>query len=186
MPACEDSDTSFILIAGDGALEDPLEVLVTVDQSSSPPQIVSPDTLELRSGTAWRYYPEITDPDDTEHLVSYLHSPAWCQIVNDSLMGEVPPISGWDSVRVSVADFCSADTAEFVICTYVCGDANGDTSINISDAVFLIQFIFNHGAPPQPLDAGDATCDGPVNISDAVYLITYIFGSGPSPCADCP
>ena len=65
-----------------------------------------------------------------------------------------------------------------------CGDANGDGSINISDAVFLIQYIFAHGTAPSPICLGDANGDGSVNISDAVYLIQYIFAHGAAP--HCP
>jgi len=70
-------------------------------------------------------------------------------------------------------------------CDYVCGDANGDGTVNISDAVYLIAYIFAGGTPPLSLRGGDASCDGTVNVSDAVYLIAYIFASGPEPCAKC-
>ncbi|MFH2056370.1 MAG: FG-GAP-like repeat-containing protein [bacterium] len=66
--------------------------------------------------------------------------------------------------------------------TYICGDANTDGVANITDAVYLIQYIFNGGPPPEPLESGDANCDGVANITDAVYLIQYIFGGGPDPC----
>jgi hypothetical protein len=69
---------------------------------------------------------------------------------------------------------------------FVCGDANGDETVNITDAVYLIEFIFNDGLEPDPYEAGDVNCDVTVNITDAVYLIEYIFGGGPAPCADCP
>ncbi len=77
---------------------------------------------------------------------------------------------------------------EFVVLfkniAFVCGDAGGDGSINIADAVYLINYIFKGGPAPEPLDAGDANCDGDVNVADAVYLINYIFKGGPEPC--CP
>ena len=66
---------------------------------------------------------------------------------------------------------------------YVYGDANADGGVDISDAVYLIAYIFSGGPTPQPLLAGDASCDGAVDISDAVYLIAYIFAGGPAPCA---
>ncbi len=72
------------------------------------------------------------------------------------------------------------------VCDYVCGDANGDATVNISDAVSLIAYIFAGGQAPEPLLAGDADCSNTVNISDAVYLIAYIFAGGVSPCATCP
>lgn len=69
---------------------------------------------------------------------------------------------------------------------YTCGDANADDIVNISDAVYIITYIFGGGPEPMPYLAGDVNCDEIVNISDAVYLIAYIFGGGPEPCADCP
>jgi hypothetical protein len=69
---------------------------------------------------------------------------------------------------------------------YICGDADGNEIVNISDAVYLIAYIFGGGPEPDPLIAGDADCNSIVNISDAVYLIAYIFGGGPEPCAGCP
>jgi hypothetical protein len=66
-----------------------------------------------------------------------------------------------------------------------CGDANNDGGVDISDAVYLIQYIFAGG--PAPADCnyangmGDANGDGGVDISDAVYLIQYIFAGGPAP-----
>ncbi len=64
---------------------------------------------------------------------------------------------------------------------YVVGDANGDFSIDIADAVEVINYIFKGGPAPEPLEAADANCDARVNIGDAVFVITYIFRSGPPP-----
>jgi hypothetical protein len=68
---------------------------------------------------------------------------------------------------------------------YLCGDADGSHSIDISDGVYLIGYIFSGGAAPNPLDAGNANCDSSIDISDVIYLIAYIFGSGPAPCDGC-
>lgn len=65
-----------------------------------------------------------------------------------------------------------------------CGDADGSGAFSISDAVFLINYIFAGGAAPDPLCEGDADGSGAVSISDAVYLINYIFAGGPVP--HCP
>jgi hypothetical protein len=69
--------------------------------------------------------------------------------------------------------------------SFLCGDANGDATVDISDAVYLISYIFSGGPAPAPLDAGDANCDSTVDISDVVYLIAYIFSGGAAPCAGC-
>lgn len=68
---------------------------------------------------------------------------------------------------------------------YFCGDANGDESINVGDAVFIVNYVFRNGAPPGSTGMGDANGDGMVNIGDAVFLINYVFKNGPVPqCAD--
>ncbi|MCK5125312.1 MAG: hypothetical protein KAR42_03560 [candidate division Zixibacteria bacterium] len=69
---------------------------------------------------------------------------------------------------------------------YMCGDANSDESINVGDAVYIINYAFKGGPPPDPVIAGDANCDLSVNVGDAVYIINYSFKGGPVPCADCP
>jgi hypothetical protein len=63
-----------------------------------------------------------------------------------------------------------------------CGDANGDGLVNVSDAVWIINYVFIGGSPPDPLEAGDANCDEAVNISDAVWIINYVFIGGNVPC----
>ncbi|MEZ5359256.1 MAG: M4 family metallopeptidase [Candidatus Zixiibacteriota bacterium] len=64
------------------------------------------------------------------------------------------------------------------------GDASGDGTINIGDAVFLINYIFKGGPAPDPIENGDANCDGSVNVGDAVFLVNFIFNGGPAP--GCP
>ncbi len=75
------------------------------------------------------------------------------------------------------------DNAEFN--GIVCGDVNGDGLVNITDVVYLLEYIFAGGPPPVIDVAADVNCDGYVNIADVVYLIDYIFAGGPEPCADC-
>jgi hypothetical protein len=66
---------------------------------------------------------------------------------------------------------------------YMHGDANGDQTIDASDVVYLINYLFQGDYPPIPLEAGDANCDGVVTASDVVYLINYLFRDGdPPPC----
>jgi hypothetical protein len=61
------------------------------------------------------------------------------------------------------------------------GDVNRDGVINISDVVYLINYLFIGGPAPDPLALGDANCDGVVNGADVVYLINYLFIGGPPP-----
>jgi Dockerin type I domain len=63
-----------------------------------------------------------------------------------------------------------------------CGDANSDSEVNVSDAVFLINFIFAGGAAPANWEWANVNCDGAINVSDAVWIINYVFVGGAAPC----
>lgn len=73
----------------------------------------------------------------------------------------------------------------FSIHVIQCGDADGNLIVTISDAVFLINYIFSGGPAPETMQHGDADCNGIITISDAVALINYIFSGGPAPCSAC-
>jgi hypothetical protein len=63
-----------------------------------------------------------------------------------------------------------------------CGDADSSGEVDVDDVVYLINFVFTSGPPPNPLDVGDVNCSGVIDIDDVVYLITYIFSGGNAPC----
>jgi hypothetical protein len=64
---------------------------------------------------------------------------------------------------------------------FVRGDCNGNGTVEAGDVVYLINYLFKNGPPPDPLEAGDANCDSLVEPSDVVYLINYLFREGPPP-----
>ena len=63
-----------------------------------------------------------------------------------------------------------------------CGDAAYDGKVNVSDAVYIINYVFSGGSAPEPLSIGDVNCDGNSNVSDAVYIINFVFNAGSPPC----
>jgi hypothetical protein len=65
------------------------------------------------------------------------------------------------------------------------GDANLDGEVNVGDAVFLINYIFSGGPPPEYPNYADVNADCEVNVGDIVYLIAFIFNSGPIPQMGC-
>ncbi len=95
------------------------------------------------------------------------------------------PAFGTDQLTATVTagGVTTEVAAHPLIAYFIHGDADGTGAISISDAVFLISYIFAGGSAPVPLASGDADCSGAVNISDAVYLIQYIFAGGPAPCS---
>jgi len=67
----------------------------------------------------------------------------------------------------------------FQLAPYIPCDANGDSLVDISDVVWLVNYLFKSG--PDPANWSDANCDDDMTISDAVYLINYLLRSGPLP-----
>jgi len=62
------------------------------------------------------------------------------------------------------------------------GDANNDGIVNISDAQYLVNYMFGGGPLPVPVpETGDSDGSCALSISDAVYLINYIHAGGPPP-----
>jgi hypothetical protein len=72
-------------------------------------------------------------------------------------------------------------TIKYVQTEALRGDVNGDWVINIADVVFLMNYLFVGGTPPDPLWVGDVNCDEIINIADVVYLINYLFAGGLPP-----
>jgi hypothetical protein len=68
------------------------------------------------------------------------------------------------------------------------GDANGDRSRDLSDAVRILLALFTGTAPLDCLDTGDTDDDGHLNITDPIFLLAHLFQGGgppPAPGTDC-
>ncbi len=86
------------------------------------------------------------------------------------------PPSHFDIDRDGVLDACTGAG-----CCLLPGDANNDSSTNISDVTFLIARIFSGGTAPSCADQADANGDNSVNIGDVTFLIARIFSGGAAP-----
>lgn len=62
---------------------------------------------------------------------------------------------------------------------YILGDANGDTEVDVTDAVKILKCIVGNDSfiGNQEL-AADANGDGSVDVTDAVTILKYIVGNG--------
>jgi hypothetical protein len=67
------------------------------------------------------------------------------------------------------------------------GDANGDGSVTLGDAIYLLNYLFKGGPVPYPTGVGDANCSSDVNLGDAIYILNYLFkGDSPPGCPGPP
>ncbi len=61
---------------------------------------------------------------------------------------------------------------------FIRGDANDDGSVNLSDIIDILGWLFRGGPPPQVLDAADVDDNGKNELTDAIYLIQSLFIDG--------
>jgi len=60
------------------------------------------------------------------------------------------------------------------------GDVDGSGSLELTDAVEILGYLFQGTANPACLDAADTNDDGQINVADAIHELTYLFLGGPA------
>ena len=87
---------------------------------------------------------------------------------------------GWYVDDISVSEYVGC-------CKGLRGNIDGSIveDPDISDLVFLVDYMFTSGPVPPCLEEADLEVNGGVDISDLVYLVDYMFTGGPEP-PPCP
>ena len=81
---------------------------------------------------------------------------------------------GWFIDDVSVCTFSpKSDAARFAR-----GNCNADGVVNLSDAVFLLNFLFLGNLEPRCQRACDVDRNNALNLTDAIFLLDYLFRGG--------
>ncbi len=107
------------------------------------------------------------DHEDDEHDEDHVEQPPV----------EQPPAGGGAAVL-------TAEEPRFMVlgnfdAPFLRGDANGDKTVGLTDAVKILGFLFRSDGRPYCLDAADANDDGSINLSDAVAVLFHVFIGGP-------
>jgi hypothetical protein len=121
----------------------------------------------------WINCPVVTDMDNNGSieivLVSQFREPSVSQLVVWDLSSSYQPaMVPWGTF---MHDNCHSNTLP-------------GWTYDMGFVVYLINYLFLGGPPPDPWEMGDVNCDGVINIADVVYLINYLFLDGPPP--GCP
>src|SRR4030095_2288298 len=58
---------------------------------------------------------------------------------------------------------------------FIRGDANGDRSVDISDPITVLGYLFSGSQSPPCPDAADSDDDGIINITDAIVILDQLF-----------
>jgi hypothetical protein len=64
----------------------------------------------------------------------------------------------------------------------LCGDIDGDNRVTVGDIVYLINYVFKDGPPPNTMSMADVNNDSRVNIGDIIALINCAFRGQPLNC----
>jgi PKD repeat protein len=66
------------------------------------------------------------------------------------------------------------------------GDANADGGINITDGIYVLNFLFLGGPAPPCREAANPNDDNAINITDGIYILNFLFLGGTAPTAPGP
>ncbi len=195
-------DDLYLMVSLNYISTSELQIHYEVARQNHAPSVASQPTTDcvmFPSGSSRSFSTQATEPDGEQILYRWAFgngdSSTWMGPYNS---GDTCMVSyqwttpGQYDIKILTKDNYQASAAWSAPMTItvdcLCGDANNSATVNISDAVFLIAYIFAGGTAPGPCACsgtgnaqGDASGDGKINISDAVYLIAYIFAGGPPP-----
>lgn len=82
---------------------------------------------------------------------------------------------------VSTGQVCTVDVILGPDPVFIRGNANGDTSVNVADAITILEYLFSGGVTPDCLSALDVNDSSAVNIADAIHLLGFLFSGGVPP-----
>jgi hypothetical protein len=189
---CADLDGDGDLdLAVANAESDNVSILINLTHLRSYSLLFPQNNDSVKTPVTFNWQPSIDlDPNDTVHYDLYLSRndafnpyTVYANLLDTFLIDsldiklwywKVKAYDKWGAVR------WSNQIWNFYV--YLCGDVNGDGQINVSDVVYLINYLFISEPPSIPMAAGDVNRDTVVNVSDVVYLINYVFVGGPPPC----
>jgi hypothetical protein len=110
--------------------------------------------------------------------------------VLDSFGGElesdnyiIPVSSGGEpsGIGISVSTTYGIE-AGFVLASKIKrGDVSANGTVDMGDAIYILNYLFKGGTDPCPMETGDVNCTGLVDLGDAIFLLNYLFKGGVAP-----
>lgn len=129
-----------------------------------------------------------TNNSEYAEIVISVNGNVVATLPGDSQSATVPlPGPGMHEICLNGTTICG-DAFEEVCCTVICavpfmrGECNDDDrGLDLADAIFIINFLFQGGPAPNCLAACDLNNDGNFDLGDAVFIFNYLFQGGPPP-----
>ncbi|MCK4403706.1 MAG: hypothetical protein KAW02_01325 [candidate division Zixibacteria bacterium] len=178
-------------------------LLYVISSLNHKPEITVPGPQTVYAGLQLSFPVIATDPDTVDTLILTKSgvgefpcypkvSPVVCYFQwttedEDTLNSPYTVIFAVDDGR----DSTDTGVVEITVLPYdvppsgMLGDVTGDTLVELADVVFILNYLFKGGPPPNPPAAGDVNGDCFIGLSDIIWLINYLFRSGPPPQIRC-
>lgn len=91
-------------------------------------------------------------------------------------------VSRRSAAGVELGRWAVGDGPYHIAIDYRPGDANGDFGVDLSDLIYLVNYLFLGGPyPVWPSWRANVTGDFDTDLSDLIYLVNNLFLSGPGP-----
>jgi hypothetical protein len=123
--------------------------------------------------------------DDEDHGFGVIHGVEFGrQDLNHSLSlrPDGDRNGNWVDTPVPTIGAVNSDVAP----EFIRGDADGNCGVEITDAVFLLNFLFIGSRTPGCMDAADAEDGGSVDLTDPIFILNFLFLGNREPPAPGP
>ena len=139
-------------------------ITVTVDETDCNANGL-PDVCEIGSGTALDCNTNGI-PDECEVDCNGNGTPDDCDIASGGSL---------DTNNNGTPDECEQQFNR--------GDANATGTVDVTDPIYILQYVIGTGPAPSCMDAGDCNDDESLDLSDAIYLLQHLFMASAPPAA---
>lgn len=101
--------------------------------------------------------------------------------VSDNVLEIQPLNTAGNPIDIDPGPGTSSTITKNIFPPFLRGDSDQNGAIDITDGVFIQNYLFLGGPAPHCLDAVDPDDNGQVNLTDAVYIYNFLFSGGPEP-----
>ncbi len=174
-PAYLDGGQLLPSVAGISLVPGPL--VITIDQVS--PQLVDETggTTLLIEGNGWNPGAFVTLRIGGEGIEATAP-------LNTLITAILPPLASGQHDLVVEIDGQDEFVATPIVAVpfFIRGDVDGDQSVNITDAIFLLRWLYLPASDPVPCpDSADLDDNGLIQLQDAIALLNFLFLYGDPP-----
>jgi hypothetical protein len=174
--------------------------LARVNSEAAPVGLYTVDFVDFRStlaGADYRIgglgtYEQGGEVALTQHMNLDLSINDAPNIIFDSGVGPIPDGVSFPEIQIDLVQQNPVDPITYSLHlvarpakpstpAFKRGDASGEGSIDISDAVFILNWRFKGGRTPDCLEAADTNADSSLDLTDAVFLLVFLFQGGATP-----